>query len=69
MVAELCRVAPEAETTVAEHRDDHDEERMLHLLFADLLRLTVASFEGGDHDLTARLLGMMTRERRRGLVR
>lgn len=55
---ELLRVVPEARTTVDEHLRDHGEV-LLHLLVADLRRLTLRAHQTGDDALSDRLLSVM----------
>jgi hypothetical protein len=55
-VAHLVTTCPEVQPIVAEHRDDFDDEVLLHLLIADVLRFAVAAFEGGEDDVLTRAL-------------
>jgi hypothetical protein len=56
---EAVRAAvPEAADIVAEHLADNDE-LLLHLLMADLLRLTASSFARGRTEVTDRLLAFV----------
>jgi hypothetical protein len=57
---------PEATSVVAEHLADNDGELLVHLLFSDLLRLTVSNFHNGQLGVTDRLLAFVDRCLREG---
>ena len=59
-VVELLARVPEAEATVREHYEDHDE-LLVHLLLPDLLRLAVVLFHAGDTEAERRLLDVVER--------
>lgn len=55
-VDNLLAVMSEVAETVRGHLDDQEGELLLHLLMADLLRLTVRVFRDGREDVARRLL-------------
>jgi hypothetical protein len=57
---DLKAAVPESSELVAEHLADN-EELLLHLLVADLLRLTVDTFSDGRTGITDRLLTFVDR--------
>ena len=57
----LVAVVPEAAETVRGHLDDQEGELLIHLLMADLLRLTVRVFGDGREDVARHLLEFVDR--------
>ena len=66
VVDDLMVEVPEAAETVRSHLDDQEGELLLHLLMADLLRLTVRVFRDGRPDVARRLLEFVDRCRAEG---
>jgi hypothetical protein len=66
VVDDLMVEVPEAAETVRSHLDDQEGELLLHLLMADLLRLTVGVFRDGRPDVARRLLEFVDRCRAEG---
>jgi hypothetical protein len=64
-IQELLDVVPAAQATVDEHLRDNDE-LLLHLLMADLLRLAVSAYQGNDAETSQRLLAFVDRALREG---
>jgi hypothetical protein len=64
-IQDLLEAVPEARPTVEEHLHDNDE-LLLHLLMADLLRLAVGTSGRDERDLTKRLLAFVDRALREG---
>ena len=62
---ELVAAVPVAQVTVDEHLRDNDE-LLLHLLMADLLRLAVDAYRANDNDTSQRLLAFVERALREG---
>lgn len=62
---DLLAAVPIAQATVDEHLRDNDE-LLLHLLMADLLRLTVSAHQRNDHDTVQSLLAFVDRALREG---
>jgi len=60
-VDELVAVLPEAVETVRDHLGDQEGELLIHLLMADLQRLTVRVFREGQDDLARRILEFVDR--------
>ena len=60
-VHNLVAVVPEAAETDRGHLDDQEGELLIHLLMADLLRLTVRVFGDGREDVARRLLEFIDR--------
>jgi len=61
----LLRTVPEAGDLHREHLEDFGE-LLLHLLVADVRRLTLRAFETGDRDLLRRCLEVMDASLREG---
>lgn len=60
-VDDLAAAVPEAAETVRDHLDDQDGQLLIHILMADLLRLTLRVFDEGQTDLARRVLGFVDR--------
>ncbi len=59
-VEQLVSAVPDAKALIADHFRDNDE-LLLHVLMADLLRFTVAAFAAGDVALSQRCLQAVER--------
>lgn len=55
-VAHLVATCPEVQSIVVEHRDEFNDEVLLHLVIADVLRFAIAAFEAGDREVLKRCL-------------
>jgi hypothetical protein len=58
-IDDLVRGCPEARPVVEEHLHDHGEI-LLHLVVADVLRLAIAMFDGGETEPLNRCLGAVS---------
>ena len=52
----LREAVPMTRSLVDEHIEEYDDDVLLHLLVADVLRFAIASFERGDEAVTTPLL-------------
>lgn len=58
---ELATAVPESADLVSDHLVEQNGELLLHLLMAELQRMTVSTFQAGQIEVTDRLLALVAR--------